>query len=297
MVRKCCACFKGCGPGEKITLHKFPKDVLIRKKWVKAIERKNFVPSNTSVLCSRHFTPECFTYGKSGMQKRVFIKPNAVPTLFPPITQSRRSLMRSSLPPPHIIDCSDNDHRPSQSISPDEYTKQDSGASNDPNTSEAVSLIESTDHVLDIEHVNMKGGSPIDWVEHFDQSDNSLASTKEHNSSMDWSEHCDQSNDSIMRCKRDLLSESCAEEGKEYNDSDDVHEFKSRRRAPRNMNQALSCIAAQRRELKIVKQKNRLLEKRLSILKTLLTHVLNGKDLPEDDNDSDSDSEFEIWSG
>lgn len=87
------------------------------------------------------------------------------------------------------------------------------------------------------------------------------------------------------------------DEQKTYGNSDNVYELKSRRRILKNLNLALKCIAAQRREMKIVKQKNRLLEKRLTILKALLTHVLSEKLLSDKDKDSDSESESEIWSG
>ncbi|XP_046430129.1 THAP domain-containing protein 2-like isoform X2 [Neodiprion virginianus] len=275
---------------------RFPRDQFVRRQWVNAIQRKNFMPSNTSVLCSRHFTAECFTYGKSGSQKRVFIKPNAVPTLFPPITQSRRSLMRSILPPPSKTECSENGFLASQSSNPEEYVKLEAQAYTDTNVSEAGMSIESAENVLDMEFLKEQGSS-IDWVEHFDQSNSSPAHVNEQSASIDWVQHCERSNDSITQYNRESNPPSFAEEQKNCDDSDDVFEFKSRRRILKNLNSALSRIAAQRKELKIVKQKNRLLEKRLSILKALLTHVLSEKILSEDENISDSESESEIWSG
>ena len=47
---------------EGITMHKFPKDEELRKKWLKFVHthRPNFEPKERSCLCSSHFEPSCF---------------------------------------------------------------------------------------------------------------------------------------------------------------------------------------------------------------------------------------------
>jgi len=47
-------------PEDKPTLHSFPKDKTLFDKWVKAISRKDFVPSQYSCVCSKHFLPSDF---------------------------------------------------------------------------------------------------------------------------------------------------------------------------------------------------------------------------------------------
>ena len=47
---------------ECISMHYFPKDEIVRKKWTNFVQkhRKNFVPSNKSCLCSAHFDKSCY---------------------------------------------------------------------------------------------------------------------------------------------------------------------------------------------------------------------------------------------
>ena len=91
MPRRCVAA--GCDSvgGKGCSLHKFPRDEVIRKKWIKAVkqQRSNWDgPSPHSLLCSKHFSDECFiTEGvrfrdEMGMQTAKRLKPDAVPTIF-----------------------------------------------------------------------------------------------------------------------------------------------------------------------------------------------------------------------
>ena len=51
----------GATPG--VSLRLFPKDESVRRQWEDFVHkhRPDFKPINTSVLCSVHFAPECFT--------------------------------------------------------------------------------------------------------------------------------------------------------------------------------------------------------------------------------------------
>lgn len=68
-------------------MHHFPKKNNLRRKWVKFVQTKraDFTqPSDHSVICSDHFTPE--SYAKSymkemRMKQRQTLVPGAVPTL------------------------------------------------------------------------------------------------------------------------------------------------------------------------------------------------------------------------
>ena len=62
MVNRCVAA--GCSNTQKpgITLHKFPKDPVLRKQWERQVQRTraHWKATESSLLCSEHFTPECF---------------------------------------------------------------------------------------------------------------------------------------------------------------------------------------------------------------------------------------------
>ncbi|XP_041862038.1 THAP domain-containing protein 2-like isoform X2 [Melanotaenia boesemani] len=61
-----------------ITFHKFPKDKRRRQAWVDALRRRDFVPKDCSVVCSRHFNPEDFD--RTGQSTR--LKEGVIPSIF-----------------------------------------------------------------------------------------------------------------------------------------------------------------------------------------------------------------------
>ena len=63
MPRCCIAAGCSTSSGEGHSLHAFPRDESMRKKWIRAIkqQRSNWDgPSSSLLLCSKHFEPECF---------------------------------------------------------------------------------------------------------------------------------------------------------------------------------------------------------------------------------------------
>ena len=63
MPRRCVAAGCSTSTGEGYSLHEFPRDDSTRAKWTQAVKRfrGNWDgPSVSSVLCSKHFEPECF---------------------------------------------------------------------------------------------------------------------------------------------------------------------------------------------------------------------------------------------
>ncbi|XP_061600845.1 THAP domain-containing protein 2-like isoform X2 [Cololabis saira] len=64
---------------EGITFHRFPKDAGLRKAWIRAIRRINFVPSRSTSLCSSHF--EVSDFDRTGQTVR--LREGAVPSIFP----------------------------------------------------------------------------------------------------------------------------------------------------------------------------------------------------------------------
>ena len=98
MVRRCVAA--GCSntPTSTINLFKFPKDPVLRAKWVRQVRRTRaqWAATEHSVLCSEHFTEDCFEVNAAlaqsfGMSKRRRLKEGAIPTIF-----ERRSAERAS---------------------------------------------------------------------------------------------------------------------------------------------------------------------------------------------------------
>ena len=70
-----------------LLLLRFPlRNTELLKKWIIAVRRKTWKPTNASFLCSKHFTPECFYDSPSqfvqvnGQRRK--LKPTSVPSLF-----------------------------------------------------------------------------------------------------------------------------------------------------------------------------------------------------------------------
>ena len=90
MVNRCVAA--GCSNthGPNISLHRFPSNPILRDKWTKQVNRTraHWKPTKHSVLCSEHFTADCFIEepiiaAKFGISKGKRLKPDAVPSIFP----------------------------------------------------------------------------------------------------------------------------------------------------------------------------------------------------------------------
>ena len=76
---------------EGYSLHTFPQNRDLREKWIEAVkrQRKNWEgPSPSSLLCSKHFEPDCFVMEGSryrdefGIPSKTCLEPGAVPTIF-----------------------------------------------------------------------------------------------------------------------------------------------------------------------------------------------------------------------
>ncbi|CAH0596845.1 unnamed protein product [Chrysodeixis includens] len=64
-----------------VTFHRYPKDPDIKSQWVAATRRFNWNPSQYSLVCSQHFTEDCFI----NLKNRRRLLASAVPTLYLPI--------------------------------------------------------------------------------------------------------------------------------------------------------------------------------------------------------------------
>ena len=90
MVKNCVAANCSNTYGHGVSLFKFPKNRALRQKWIKNVQKTRVNwdgPSEHSVLCSQHFESSCFEVDSElavqmGVQKRIRLNPDAVPTLF-----------------------------------------------------------------------------------------------------------------------------------------------------------------------------------------------------------------------
>lgn len=83
--------------------YRFPSNVDIFNKWIRAIRRADWSPSPYSKVCSAHFTPDCFRT----INDRKYLKESAVPTIFdypayllPKPSGQRKSRKRELSPQP-----------------------------------------------------------------------------------------------------------------------------------------------------------------------------------------------------
>lgn len=73
-----------------LRFHHFPGENRkhMRERWIAAVNRKDFVPTRYTVLCSKHFTADCYErnvdlLGDFGLSvKSARLNKNAVPTIF-----------------------------------------------------------------------------------------------------------------------------------------------------------------------------------------------------------------------
>ena len=108
MPRRCVAAGCDTKNSEGYSLHTFPRDRDLREKWIRAVKRQRSNwdgPSKYSLLCSKHFEPDCFVTEGSryrdevGIPTKKRLKPDAVPTIFP---RSIHGGGRPRTPPPRL---------------------------------------------------------------------------------------------------------------------------------------------------------------------------------------------------
>ena len=108
--KNCCVAF-GCSNSPtnhpELSYHTFPKNEVRKEKWISAVKRKGWTPSNSSVLCSAHFSRDSYCRPPGGKQ-RALLKGDAVPSIFSsyptylqsPPAKTRRILVRGDVAGP-----------------------------------------------------------------------------------------------------------------------------------------------------------------------------------------------------
>ncbi|KAG0424546.1 hypothetical protein HPB47_028228 [Ixodes persulcatus] len=86
----CCAvgCSNNTGGNHSVSYHRFPGESHLRLQWTRAVRRENWTPTNSSRLCSEHFTADSYEgttllkleFGLASCNRR--LKRGSVPTLF-----------------------------------------------------------------------------------------------------------------------------------------------------------------------------------------------------------------------
>ncbi|KAK9499452.1 hypothetical protein O3M35_002484 [Rhynocoris fuscipes] len=127
-VRNCKTNYEEHLPGTYTAFFKFPKDPILRNKWIENIGRPNWKPNLNSALCIKHFTSDCIieiapqyhnVNGQYILSNRVIkLKQGACPTIFKvPIAKlsSKRKLSGALLQSNEVIDLID-DPLPSVSV-------------------------------------------------------------------------------------------------------------------------------------------------------------------------------------
>ncbi|KAH9383528.1 hypothetical protein HPB48_025100 [Haemaphysalis longicornis] len=96
MPNKCCVprCRGNYKNGSKVRIFRFPKDEELRQKWIRAIPRENYLPTENTRVCELHFHPEDITtetsYTDDSTGRTVTaplpharLLPGAIPSIFP----------------------------------------------------------------------------------------------------------------------------------------------------------------------------------------------------------------------
>ena len=76
-------CSNVSNPSEGISIHRSPSNSATYAKWIRFVRthRANFNPQGTFVICSEHFSPECFQRMHMQGSRRILV-PNSIPTIW-----------------------------------------------------------------------------------------------------------------------------------------------------------------------------------------------------------------------
>jgi len=93
--------------GEKIPLHEFPKDEETKKRWIKNINKKNWIPKVYNKVCGKHFLETDY---KPSVKIKM-LNPTAVPTVFESFPKALQERAKKNVPrkkpkerePPQVI--------------------------------------------------------------------------------------------------------------------------------------------------------------------------------------------------
>ena len=84
MVNKCCIVYcRSNYDGEVSTVvFLFPKNEELKKNWIKFVNRKDWIPTNSSVICIKYFEKKYYKRGNTNQRFRLIKKLKPIPTIF-----------------------------------------------------------------------------------------------------------------------------------------------------------------------------------------------------------------------
>ena len=105
MVYKCCVvkCRSDYAGEDCTTVFLFPKDEHLRNRWIKFVNRKDWKPTSSSYICTKHFEEKYYKKGENDKRFRLNKKLKPVPTIFDPTKVSTSSSTVSNLTSPISI--------------------------------------------------------------------------------------------------------------------------------------------------------------------------------------------------
>ena len=114
------SCVVGCAnsreKGCALSFHQFPmKNSELLQKWIKAVSRQNWYPSEDTFVCSVHFTDDCYnvTAQRSRLKKDAF--PSIFPKEYPSYMQKQKKEKRKSPKKCKLVDVQSRKAVPSPS--------------------------------------------------------------------------------------------------------------------------------------------------------------------------------------
>nr|XP_047141497.1 THAP domain-containing protein 2-like [Hydra vulgaris] len=83
MVNKCCfaGCFSNYFKRDVVLVLLFPVQKELRTKWIKFVNRLNWVPTKSSVICAKHFQEKYLKYREQEKRFRLIKRLKAVTTV------------------------------------------------------------------------------------------------------------------------------------------------------------------------------------------------------------------------
>ena len=110
MPHNCCVpkCFSNSKKDQDFKFHRFPMKEELKQQWIWKIcrdEGQSFVVSDNTHVCSTHFSEEDYIVSEYGLDQKIVLKKNSVPSLFiwSKPTKSRKTKSsegrRSEVPP------------------------------------------------------------------------------------------------------------------------------------------------------------------------------------------------------
>ena len=105
MVYKCCVvdCRSDYAVEERTTVFSFPKEEILRKIWIKFVNRKNYKPTLSSFICIKHFQEKYYKKSKNKKRYRLPKTLKPAPTIFNPNIQTSQCSSSSRIISPENV--------------------------------------------------------------------------------------------------------------------------------------------------------------------------------------------------